>query len=338
MAISKKEVLAGLVARVERILDTGELPPWQKPWTPEFGDHSAPFNPVTGRAYAGLNRVDLALTAVLSGYPDPRWMGYRQAAAQGWHVRAGEHAATIHLPVEIRRGQDAGPERAGDPEPDPRHRTLLLFKRVPVFNAAQIDGIPPLDKVPPERLLPKSVELDALAHAMGVPIHEMPRDRAVYVPARDHIELPPRAAFPDQYGFDATKAHELAHATGHGSRLHRDQGGSFGSRAYAAEEVAAEIGSFLLCQELGIPSPGGNPDLTATQHAAYLAAWASVLKEDPKTVGQAIDHGAKAAGYLSRQLETAREQGWTRQPQPERDPGQEKRRDDTPRAEAEIGF
>ncbi len=317
MAISKKELLAGLVERVQRILESGGLPPWQKPWNPEFGDHSAPFNPVTGRAYAGLNRLDLAVSGALAGYADSRWMGYGQAAAQGWRVRQGERASYIHLPVEIHREADRSGAGA-DPEaaPDARSgRTLLVFKRVPVFNAAQIDGLPPLERVPPEQHPSRSGELDAIASHMGVPIQELPCDRAVYVPAHDRIELPPRTAFSDQYGYDSTRAHELAHATGHAKRLNRDLGGAFGTARYAAEEVTAEIGSFLMCQELAIPYQGGNPDLTADQHAAYLASWATALGQDPKVLGQAINEGARAATYLSRQLTQAREQALT----PERD-------------------
>lgn len=74
----------------------------------------------------------------------------------------------------------------------------------------------------------------------------------------------------------------------------------FGSRACAAGEVAAKIGSFLICQEFGISYPDGNPDLTEDQHAAYLTGWAGVIKDDPKTVKQAIDHNVKTAGYLCR--------------------------------------
>ncbi|MHB8549472.1 MAG: ArdC family protein [Acidiferrobacterales bacterium] len=311
MAISKKELLAGLVERVHRILDTGDVPPWQKPWNPDFGDQSAPFNPVTKRAYAGLNRLDLALSSALAGYADPRWMGYRQAAVHGWRVRAGERAAYVHLPVEIHRAPD--PERARtrsdvDTAPDSKSpRTILVFKRVPVFNAAQIDGLPPLARVPPEPSQSRCAELDSIARHMGVAIQECPRDRAVYIPVRDHIELPPRSAFPDLYGYDSTKAHELAHATGHPQRLNRDLRGAFGSARYAAEEVTAEIGSFLMCQELAIPYQGGNPDLSADQHAAYLASWATVLTQDPKALGQAIDQGARAATYLTRQLAQSRE-------------------------------
>ncbi len=323
MAISKKEVLAGLVERVERMLAAGQIPPWQKPWTPQFGTTSSvPFNPVTGRRYAGLNRLDLVLSGALAGYEDPRWMGYRQAAEQGWRVRAGEHAGYIHLPVEIRKGgeqTEAAPqqEAAGSAD-EPKARAILLFKRVPVFNATQIEGIPPLARVAPEKLLPKSQEINTIARQMGVSIADVAHDQAAYFPERDRIELPPRAAFADQYGYDGTQAHELSHATGHPSRLGRDLSGAFGSSIYAAEEVTAEVGSFLLCQELGIPYPGGNPDLTETQHAAYLASWATVLRNDPKAVGEAIDRGVKAAGFLSRQLERSREREVAREQGPGR--------------------
>ncbi len=322
MAISKQAVLAGLVERLQRMLDSGEIPPWQKPWTPQFGPHSAPFNPVTGKRYAGLNRIDLALSGALAGYTDPRWMGYRQAAEQGWQVRAGERAAPIHLPVERSRNrhrEDGEPDRVREADSGrDAQQVYLVFKRVPVFNAAQIDGIPPLTPVPRERVPARSEELETIGRQMGVQITEAPRDRAAYFPDRDCIELPPRAAFADQYGYDGTKAHELAHATGHGSRLKRELGGAFGSLPYASEEITAEVGSFLICQELGIPHPGGNPDLSTEQHAAYLASWASVLRDDPKAVGAALDRGVKAAEYLARQRERTRECEPVRSPVPER--------------------
>ena len=181
-------------------------------------------------------------------------------------------------------------------------RTELIGRRIAK------DG---LERVPPEQHPSRSGELDAIASHMGVPIQELPCDRAVYVPAHDRIELPPRTAFSDQYGYDSTRAHELAHATGHAKRLNRDLGGAFGTARYAAEEVTAEIGSFLMCQELAIPYRGGNPDLTADQHVAYLASWATVLGQDPKVLGPAIQEGARAATYLSRQLTQAREQALT---------------------------
>ncbi len=302
MAVTKKEILEGFVSRLQQILDGGQIPPWQKPWTPQFGPEvSRPHNPVTGHAYKGFNSLDLELNAALSGYHDPRWMGFKQALEQGWHVRKGEKACHIHLPVEIIINKD-GHDPVGRERSDGKQSKLLVFKRVPVFNAQQIDGIPPLALAPEKTLLSQNTKFDAIAHQMGVRITEAPCDQAFYRRGPDLITLPLRASFADQYGHDSTLAHELAHATGHVFRLNRDLGGSFGSIRYAAEEVTAEIGAYLTCKELGIAYAGGNPDMTEEQHLAYTANWANNLKTDPKGLGQAIDNGIKASQYLSQQL------------------------------------
>ncbi|MGA7178233.1 MAG: zincin-like metallopeptidase domain-containing protein [Thiobacillaceae bacterium] len=307
MAVSKRDILDSFTQRLQLMLDSGHIPPWQKPWTPQFGpEMSRPHNPVTGRAYSGLNRLDLTLSAALAGYADPRWVGYRQAAQAGWQVRKGEKSATIHLPVEIilNKKDNANTPSAGEGETERSKR--LVFKRVPIFNAQQIDGMPPLAKVPQQNIQPKSQELATLTHALGVKVVEVAGSgKAYYSPARDFIHLPERNAFHDQHGYDSTLAHELTHASGHASRLARDLTGSFGSALYAAEEITAEVGSYLLCQELGVPYAGGNPDMTEEQHAAYAASWAEVLKTQPEKIGKAIDLGVKASLYLGRELTLA---------------------------------
>jgi antirestriction protein ArdC len=62
-------------------------------------------------------------------------------------------------------------------------------------------------------------------------------DRAFYSPSTDHIQLPPDFAFNGPEEFAATSLHELAHWTGHPSRLNRDLQHRFGSSAYAMEEL-----------------------------------------------------------------------------------------------------
>ncbi|MGO9443270.1 MAG: ArdC family protein [Thiobacillaceae bacterium] len=307
MAVSKKDILDSFTQRLQLMLDSGRIPPWQKPWTPQFGtEGSRPHNPITGRAYSGLNRLDLTLTAALAGYEDPRWVGYRQAAQAGWQVRKGEKASTIHLPVEIimNKKENADITASGDGESERTKR--LVFKRVPVFNAQQIEGIPPLVPVRVEDIHPKSHELAALANTLGVKVVEVAGSaRAYYSPGKDFIHLPSRNSFHDQHGYDSTLAHELTHASGHPSRLARDLSGPFGSPLYAAEEITAEVGSYLLCQELGVPYAGGNPDMSEEQHAAYAASWAEVLKSHPEKIGRAIDLGVKASLYLGRELTLA---------------------------------
>jgi antirestriction protein ArdC len=306
MPVSKKNLLERFSARLQQMLDSGNIPPWQKPWTPQFGvTGSRPHNAVTGQPYRGFNRLDLNLSAALAGYDDPRWMGYRQAIQHGWQVRKGETASLIHLPVEIIR-EDRGAH--DDPKIENTRSKILVFKRVAVFNAEQVDGIPAMQASGADILLPRTRELEALRSSLGVQVVEVPgSDKAYYAPASDRVHIPSRSSFHTQYGYDSTLAHELTHASGHSSRLARELGGTFGSLSYAAEEIAAEVGSYLLCQELGVPYAGDNPDMTQEQHAAYTADWAKLLRADPVRIAQAVDAGVKASLYLSDKLDLALE-------------------------------
>jgi len=65
--------------------------PWIKPWTPE--QSIAPYNPVTGTRYKGVNFLYLATL----GKPDPRWMTFKQAQQNGWQVKQGSKGTIIQF-------------------------------------------------------------------------------------------------------------------------------------------------------------------------------------------------------------------------------------------------
>ncbi len=91
----------------------------------------------------------------------------------------------------------------------------------------------------------------------------------------------------------STALHELTHWTGHASRCARELNGQrFGSEAYAFEELVAELGSAFLCAELGI-TPEVRDD-----HAAYLASWLAVLKQDKRAIFAAASQAQHALDYL----------------------------------------
>jgi antirestriction protein ArdC len=109
-------------------------------------------------------------------------------------------------------------------------------------------------------------------------------DRAFFRPSTDHIQMPSEDAFcgtatlsRDQ-GYYATLLHELTHWSGAKHRLNREFGKRFGDKAYAAEELVAEIGAAFLCAELQITQEI-RPD-----HAQYLAQWLELLKSDPRAI------------------------------------------------------
>ena len=84
--------------------------------------------------------------------------------------------------------------------------------------------------------------------------------------------------------------HELGHATGHSSRLNRDQGGSYGTKKYAFEELVAELSSAFSCASLGI--------VPTVRHADYIGSWLEVLREDSRAIVRAASQASKAADYL----------------------------------------
>ena len=89
-------------------------------------------------------------------------------------------------------------------------------------------------------------------------------------------------------------AHECTHWTRHKSRLDRDMGRKkWGDAGYAMEEMVAELGSAFLCADLDL-----TPEIRE-DHAAYIANWLEVLKNDKRAIFSAAAHAQKAADYLS---------------------------------------
>jgi len=90
--------------------------------------------------------------------------------------------------------------------------------------------------------------------------------------------------------------HELAHSTGHTSRLNRSgiaELNPFGSKEYGKEELAAEIGASFLCGITGIENA------TIDNPAAYVQSWLRALKNDVKMVVLAAGQAQEAVDYIT---------------------------------------
>lgn len=276
-----QEVTDRIVVALER-----GVPPWRKPWNAAAAAMTGPVNAVTGHRYRGVNVLLLGMHPKAWETGDPRWCSYKQAADQGWQVRKGEKASTVfffkRLEIEDKDAVTA--------DGDTNTKVVPVLRSYPVFHASQIDGIPrysppAVEDVPWRR--PEAVE--TILKASGVTLR-IGGDRAFYSPSTDHIQLPPDGTFSNREAWAATALHELAHATGHPSRLGRDLRNRFGSRAYAQEELRAELASVFMSGELGIP-----PDLE--QHASYIDSWIEVLKGDKREIFRASSDAQKAADW-----------------------------------------
>ena len=83
-----------------------------------------------------------------------------------------------------------------------------------------------------------------------------------------------------------------SHWTGHASRLGRDLKHRFGTEAYAAEELVAELSSAMLGAELGLPVTH------LDSHASYIDHWLQLLKDDERAILTAAAKAEEASALI----------------------------------------
>lgn len=281
----RQTVAEEMIAKIEN-----GTAPWVKPWQ-SGPPGSRPHNGISDAAYKGINSLWLDM----QGRGDPRWFTYRQALSIGAQVRGGEHATQI----EYWQWEDREPaltdggQRILGADGNPLFNVVKLERpRVfyaNVFNAEQIDGLPPYE--PPKRRFEPLAEAEMIVAGSGVKIIHDQDGKAFYQPATDKVFLPGKEKFPAAYEYYSTVLHELGHATGHHSRLKRDFG-PFGSEKYAKEELRAEMASYMVSRELGL---GHYPE----RHAAYIEHWLKSLREDRTLLFQAARDAGMIATWMT---------------------------------------
>jgi antirestriction protein ArdC len=260
--------------------------PWIKPW------RGVPVpRPLRacGIPYRGMNVFWLWMVADMCGYASPFWMTYNQAKELGAQVRKGEKS-TIAIFYKSYTKEVEAPE-TGEKTDESRR----VLKAYPVFNADQVEGLPErfhpaatLEVVEPDG---RQAELDSFfANIPAVLRHQ--GDEAYYEPVADRVTMPPAHLFSGFDHYYATLAHELSHWTGHASRLDRNLKNRFGSAAYAAEELIAELSSAMLGAELGLPVTH------LDSHASYIEHWLKLLKQDDRAILTAAAKAEEASRLL----------------------------------------
>ena len=269
-------------------LEAGRVP-WVQPWGTAAAKASlaVPKNAATNRQYSGINILILGGAVVERGFAGQSWLTFRQALSLGGHVRKGERGTTVvyadrFVPAEEQRRASENDEEA---------QAIPFLKRFTVFNTDQCDDMPSdiattAQPAPPGMIQPK---VEYLIKATGIDFR-IGGNRAHYVPAEDYVQVPPPQAYFEPINWHRTALHELAHASGHESRLNRDLSGSYGTKKYAFEELIAEISSAFSCASLGI--------VPTVRHADYIGSWLEVLREDNRAIVRAASQASKVADYL----------------------------------------
>lgn len=269
---------------IEFIEQNSELP-WRKPWATV---ESAQQNFKSRRPYSGIN----AILTGMSGFSSPYWLTFKQAKELGGSVRRGEKSTPVLYWSTFEK-------KVKDEDEDEEKTKKFGFHRTySIFNADQIEGIEfPVPELPTREYEPIE-EAEKVIQAMpNRPTINRTGTRAYYTPALDLVTVPSQQLHTSDEEFYSTLFHELAHSTGHPSRLNRfkEEGDDhqFGSQTYSREELVAEMSSAFILNTLGISTESSDKN-----SAAYVKSWLNSLKNDPRMVISSASKAGKAANYI----------------------------------------
>ena len=288
----KQDIYQQVTDRIVSQLEQGTVP-WKSPYFSKVG---FPRNFSTSRPYQGINVFLLGSLR----YTSPYFLTFIQAKELGGHVRKGERGSLV-----VKYGTYTKQENEAQTQGDESAETRRFLKAYTVFHASQIEGI----EFPAPENLPELSITEKTARAREI-VASMPNAPAIregnavpcYRPKTDSVHMPERGYFESEESYYSTLFHELAHSTGHASRLARAsllenkgiEAEGTARKTYAEEELVAEMGASFLNAHAGIMED------EISNSAAYLQSWIDALKgKDAKGwIIRAASQAQKAANYI----------------------------------------
>jgi antirestriction protein ArdC len=223
----------------------------------------------------------------MANYSNNRFVTFKQALDAGGNVRKGEKGWPViyveYLEVEDRHSGEL--------------KEVPFCKHYTVFNVSQCDNLPAkfTEELPhaDNPVIPSCAEVVERMPNKPAIVHGFAQ--AAYCRGTDQVEMPSINLFTNSEAYFEVLFHELAHSTGHASRVGRFQPGTmnrFGSKEYGKEELIAEITAAALCHETGIF------DKVERNTTAYLQGWIKRIREDKNALVSAARQAEKATDYI----------------------------------------
>mgnify|MGYP005832074629 FL=1 len=319
-----------LIARMEQMKESK----WKKGWTDgrtaQFG---LPQN-LVGRPYTGSNAFLCQIHTTMEHYRMPVYLAIKQIRDAGGMIKKGEHSIPI-FKWDLRiKGKDGKKLSESDYRNMTKEEQAECTVRpyLKVYNEWNIDqtNLEEVNKEKYDAIL-KRFKSEPIKDEVGMykneafdnllkeqswvcPIeYEKFNESAFYSPKRDQIVVPskkqfnisntPEDVFKDGMEFYGTTIHEMAHSTGHESRLGRDgivKIDQFGSDQYAKEELVAELTSALIGNAMGFDSR------IRENNIAYLQNWIGSLKKDPKFLKSVMSDVNKSSKMVLEHIDEQR--------------------------------
>lgn len=250
------------------------LAPWKKTWDAD------PVNFYTRNHYHGINLWILGLASAEQNVRSV-WTTYLQAQQAGnpiTHAAQGKGVTIVHSNWLF------------DEDLDMMKWHGLSFHTV--FSVDFQQSPPPVEDTDALKPVPR-VAQDVIDNMQNRPEIKTIYSSSYYLPAVDFINVPEVKHFDTAEDWVTTMFHELAHSTGHPSRLNRfDKGFLMPSKSeYAQEELIAEFAAAFLCATCDITQ-------TIDNSSAYISGWKKPIEANPNCLIEAISRGQAAANYI----------------------------------------
>ena len=305
---------------------------WKQGWLGVKGTILGLPQNITGRTYSGGNSFFLMADTSEKGYNTPVYMTFKQAKDRNLHVNAGEKSVPIFkwgLSIKDEKGKTVSEEDYNAMSKEERDKfSVRPYPKVyHVFNIDQTnlsevnkkkyDAIVARFKAPDEEVKDsKGMYInDALDRMFKEKAwhcdirYNKPSSRAFYVPSQDFIVLPMKEQFNigktaeevyrDGMEYYSTALHEMAHSTGHESRLNR-QFGAKRTEGYAHEELIAEMTAALVGSTMGFDKK------ILENNANYLKGWLENLKRNPESITTIMSDVGKASDMIIEKIDEQR--------------------------------
>lgn len=268
----KNETIYEMVTnKIIEQLEAGVVP-WRKPWR-----NGGAVNWTTQKAYRGIN------TMLLN---EGEYATFKQITAAGGKIKKGSKANIVVFWKWLEKENDEG-----------KTEKIPLLRYYNVFEInTQVEGLESKRKIAEQDHNPIEKCEEIFKGYINSPTYSFTRQGAWYKPSQDHINVPPMKDFENVEEYYSTLFHEMAHSTGHHSRLKREgvtvEQINFGDETYSKEELVAEMTASMLCGVANIDN------CTINNSASYIKSWLGKLRDDKKLLVSAASQAQKASDYI----------------------------------------
>ena len=327
-----KDVMKIFADRMVKMMQEMKASDYKQGWAVGSGRNMLPMN-ITGRTFDGLNILMANHDTYKNDYVSPIYMTGRQIINHGWRIKEEEKAKALpilaYVPSYLYDGKFINQKKYDELSSEEKDKAKISFI-LRVYKEYNLDQTNVADVNP--QLYAKltsfgedgrvakdsggmyvSPELDRMFKNQQwvCPIrYDKPSPEAFYNPSDDRIVVPmkqqykisktPEEVFKDGQAYYADVLHEMAHSTGHPSRLDRPFIQKAGDENYAREELVAELSSALVSSALGFDKR------IDKNSAAYLDGWVRHLSDNPIYIKNLMSPVKKASMMILESIDKQR--------------------------------